>query len=144
MSDDIIPCPITIAVDNEDIIEPLYNEVHGYMEIFANNKNEIIIPPRASQIVDIPTYVSFSIPEGAELHITNNIDMIDNKLLVFGSPIILGSYLCENMEIPLINYSNRNYIVNKGDLIAVARVYENCQIKIEKSELRLIRGDNEN
>lgn len=96
------------------------------MDIFANVENETVVDPGTIKL--IPTGISMSLPNGYEAQIRPRSGLaLKYGISMVNTPGTIDSDYRGEINVILINFGNKPFIINRGDRIA--------QIVINKIEL---------
>ncbi len=122
---------------DKDIPMPRYM-THGSagMDICAAVKESIVIKPKETAM--IPTGFAFAIPEGFEAQIRPRSGIaVKYGIGIINSPGTIDSDYRGEVKIALINMSDKNYVVERGDRIAqmvIKRVWHAKLMPVEELE----------
>lgn len=126
-----------------DLPLPSY-QTHGSagMDIVAAIENKLILP--SGKVVLVPTGFAVAIPDGYECQVRPRSGLaIKNGIFVLNSPGTIDSDYRGEIKIILANFSETDFIINRGDRIAqlVISKYEKISFKIvEEFEINTERG----
>ena len=110
---------------------PIYGTTHAAgMDVRANNAKQIILKPLQREL--IPTGLFLEIPAGYECQVRPRSGLaIKNGISVVNTPGTIDADYRGEVKVILINLSDTDFVINKGDRIAqlVFAKYETVQFK---------------
>lgn len=107
------------------------------MDLLASNEEDIVLPPLARVLV--PTGLFMEIPEGYEGQVRARSGLsIKHGITLINAVGTIDSDYRGELRIPIVNISDREYTIKKGERIAqlVLSKYERAEL-VEVEELEL-------
>lgn len=119
-----IQIPIGKTANGNTLPLPTYkSDKSTCMELYAAIPNRLRIKPGTVEY--IKTGVGVGLPKGYQCVIQSNYQrVLDDSIVVLGSPLIIDGEYKDEIIIPVENKSKETLVINRGDVIASMSVFE--------------------
>ncbi len=121
--------------DAKDLPLPSYmSEQAAGMDLRANIKDEVIVEPGKIKVV--PTGIMIALPKGFEAQIRPRSGLaLKHGVTLLNSPGTIDADYRGEIKVLMINFGNKDFVINRGDRIAqiiISKVEQASLIEVDK------------